>query len=122
MVIVGKLENRKDIKTYKGDLSLAKKSRSQSKGKSYDNSRNCGGGSTTTKKKKKKRKTPEKGYNPHRSEKYGFYLENVRWEGGLDNCVINYSFYPAGPRRFGEGQPASQPALTHFADRAPGRS
>lgn len=66
---------------------------------------------------RRRRRRRRKG-NPHRSEKYGFYLENVRWKGGLDNCVINYSFYPAGPCRFGEGQPA----LTHFADRAPGRS
>lgn len=56
--------------------------------------------------------------NPHRSEKYGFYLENVRWEGGLDNCVINYSFYPAGPCRFGEGQqPLPTLPTEHLGDR-----
>ena len=41
----------------------------------------------------------EKVCNPHRTEKYGFYLENREGrrggEGSLDNCVINYSFYPA---------------------------
>ena len=85
-MIVGKLENRKDIKTYKETYPSPKNQDPSRKENNTTNSRNCEGGSKKKKKKKKKkkRKTPEKGYNPHRSEKYGFYLENVRvggWSG-----------------------------------------